>query len=433
VRTDSQIHVVGLSHHTAAVGTREALALSPAELEALLACEQAAGRTALLLFTCNRFELYWSGSHDHEPWLRELAAARGVALADELVRFDGAAAVRHLFEVTAGLDSQVLGETEILGQGRRAYDAARAAGATSWEMDALFSAALACGRRVRRETLLGRHPASVSAAAVEVAAGECGAAIGPRPVTVVGAGEAAEGLLRALHLHGASRVALVNRSADRGRVLAGAWGATAHDWEALPELLRASDLLFVATAASRPVLSAAQLAAATDGRASDGPGSERLVVLDLSVPRNVEPEARALARIRLFDLDDLQRLCCPAAGAPAEALRDAERLLEEEIARLERQLRGRAAGPRLAELHRHGSVIAAQETAWALAQLEDLNEAERRVVKEMADRLVRRVLYPVSRSLREEGFAAALQEERSPDATGSPPPHGLTAPEPASS
>jgi glutamyl-tRNA reductase len=412
VRTDPQFHVVGLSHHTATVGTREALALSPAELEVLLAGEQAAGRTALLLFTCNRFELYWSGSHDHEPWLRELAASRGVPLADELVRFDGAAAVRHLFEVTAGLDSQVLGETEILGQVRRAYDASRAAGATNWEMDAAFSAALACGRRVRRETMLGRHPASVSSAAVEVAAGEFAAGIGPRAVTVLGAGEAAEGLLRALHLHGASRVALVNRSADRGRVLAEAWGATAHGWNSLPELLRASDVLFVATAASRPVLSAAQLAGAADRRISDGQTSKRLVVLDLSVPRNVEPEARALAHIRLFDLDDLQRLCCPAAGAPAEALRDAERLLEEEIARLERQLRGRAAAPRLAELHRHSSLIAAQETARALAQLGDLNEAERRVVKEMADRLVRRVLYPMSRSLREEGFEAALDEER---------------------
>jgi glutamyl-tRNA reductase len=391
------------------VGTREALALVPGELEALLASEQAAGRTALLLSTCNRFELYWSGSHEYEPWLRELAAARGVALTQELVRFDGWAAVRHVFEVAAGLDSQVLGETEILGQVRRAYDAARAAGATNREMDAIFSAALASGRRVRRETMLGRHPASVSAAAVEVAAAQWPSGIGSRAVTVLGAGEAAEGVLRALHVHGASRVALVNRSADRARVLAGAWGATAHGWEALPELLRTADLLFVATAASRPVLTAAQLAAASARRSS-----EPLVALDLSVPRNIEPEARTLPGVRLFDLDDLQRLCCPAAGAPAAALRDAERLLEEEIERLERQLRGRAAAPRLAELHRHGNLIAAQETAWALAQLDDLSDAERRVVREMADRLVRRVLYPVSRSLREEGVTApdALRENR---------------------
>ncbi|MGN6392666.1 MAG: glutamyl-tRNA reductase [Gemmatimonadales bacterium] len=398
VLQDLAFHVVGVSHHTAGVGTREALASTPAELDVLLAHEHAAGRSALLLFTCNRFELYWSGPHDCESWFRELAAARGVTLVQELVRFDGAAAVRHVFEVTAGLDSQVLGETEILGQVRRAYDAARAAGATSREMDAIFSGALACGRRVRRETLLGRHPASVSASAVELAVAQWPDGLGGRSVVVLGAGEAAEGVLRALHLRGASDVALVNRSADRARVLAAAWGASAHAWESVPGLLRAADLLFVATGASRPVLTAADLAVASGER-----GSEPLVVLDLSVPRNVEPEARRLPRVSLFDLDDLQRLCCPAASAPAAALRDADRVLEEEIGRLERQLRGRAVAPHLAELHRRGSLIAEQEAAWALARLEDLSEPERRVVREMADRLVRRVLYPVSRSLRDQG------------------------------
>jgi glutamyl-tRNA reductase len=133
---------------------------------------------------------------------------------------------------------------------------------------------------------------------------------------------------------------------------------------------------------------------------ADRPEDE-LLTLDLSVPRNVQPEARAVPGLRLLDLDDLQRLCCPAAGTPSAALADAERLLEEEVAWLEQRLRGRAAAPRLAELHRLGSEVAEQEAAWALAQLKALSEAEQGVVKEMAERLVRRVLYPVSRSLRE--------------------------------
>jgi glutamyl-tRNA reductase len=106
--------------------------------------------------------------------------------------------------------------------------------------------------------------------------------------------------------------------------------------------------------------------------------------------------------VRLFDLDDLQRLCCPAAAAPAAAFEDAERVVNEELARLEQQFRGLAAAPRLAQLHRHGARVAEQEAAWALAQLEELTEQQRLVVREMADRLVRRVLYPVSRSIREE-------------------------------
>jgi glutamyl-tRNA reductase len=404
VLQDLSFHVVGVSHHTAAVGLREQLAFTPEALAGVLAREHAAGRSALLLFTCNRCELYWSGTYDYESWFQELARARGVTLGWEVAQLDGAEAVRHLFTVAAGLDSQILGETEILGQVRRAYDAARAAGTTTREMDAIFSAALATGRRVRRETMLGHHPASVSSAAVELAAKEWTEGLDGHRVVVLGAGEAAEGVLRSLHLYGASNVALVNRHPDRASALAGAWGATAYAWDRLPELTAAADLLFVATGATRPVVSAADLASAMAGRAD-----RRLVTLDLSVPRNVQPEARAVPGIKLFDLDDLQRRCCPAAGTPAAALRDAERLLEEEIGRLEQTLRGRAAAPRLAELHRHGARVAEQEAAWALGQLDGLSEREQMVVREMADRLVRRVLYPVSRSMREE---RGLSEER---------------------
>jgi len=388
--------MVGISHHKASVGVREQLALGANELDALLAGQRAAGRNALLLSTCNRFEVYWSGPDDYETWFRAFAAARGVVLSHALVRLDGEAAARHLFSVAAGLDSQVVGETEVLGQVRRAYDAARAAGVTTREMDFVFSAALSAGRRVRHETSLGRHPASVSSAAVEVAARAFAGVIGDRSVVVLGAGEAAEGVLRSLHLTGATNVRLVNRNPERARTLAAGWGASSHGWDELDGLLGGADLLFVATGASHPVISAEQLTGVVDGR------TQPLVTMDLSVPRNVEPEARSLAGIYLFDLDDLQRLCCPAAAAPAAALQDAERVVDEELARLEQQLRGLAAAPRLAELHRHGAQVAEQEAAWALAQLDDLTEQQRLVVKEMADRLVRRVLYPVSRSMREE-------------------------------
>lgn len=393
---DLSFHMVGISHHTARVGVREQLAFAPAELDALLTGLRAADRHALLLSTCNRFEIYWSGPHEYEGWFSDLAAARGVPLSDVMVRLDGEAAARHLFSVAGGLTSQVVGETEVLGQVRRAYDAARAAGVTTREMDLIFSAALSAGRRVRHETSLGRHPASVSSAAVEVAAQELADVIGDRPVVVLGAGEAAEGVLRSLHLTKASNIRLVNRNPERARTLATAWGASPHGWDEVERLLVEADLLFVATSASHPVLSAEQLAHLTNGR------PRPLVTMDLSVPRNVEPEARALEGVRLFDLDDLQRLCCPAAAAPAAAFEDAERVIDEELARLEQQLRGMAAAPRLAELHRHGVQVAEQEAAWALAQLEDLTDQQRLVVREMADRLVRRVLYPVSRSMREE-------------------------------
>jgi glutamyl-tRNA reductase len=388
-------HVVGVSHHTAGVEERERFAFSRTEVADWLGTHHQTSRSGLLLSTCNRCELYWVGDDDGESWFRHLARSRGAIPPSVLMRHDDRAAVRHLFTVTAGLDSQVLGETEILGQVRRAYDAARAAGTTTREMDAIFSAALVAGRRVRRETPLGRHPGSVSSAAVELLAERWGD-LGQREVAVLGAGEAAEGVLRALQERGVSRVTLLNRHPERARVLAGAWGAGVGFWGELDDRLPTLDLLLVATASTRPVVTAAQLSRAAASRAKD------LFVVDLAVPRNVEPSARAVDRIQLFDLDDLQRLYCPAAGAPSAALDQAEQIIEDELVRLSRTLRGRDVAPQLTELHRLGSEMAEQESAWALAQLETLSESEREIVRQMADRLVRRVLYPVSRKLRAE-------------------------------
>jgi glutamyl-tRNA reductase len=382
------------------VELREQFALTPPEITAWLARSSERGLTALILSTCNRCELYWYGDGDREASFREFARGRGVEDHLSLERWEGADAVQHIFTVAAGLDSQVLGETEILGQVRRAYDLARAAGTTTREMDLVFSTALSTGRRVRRETLLGRHPSSVSSAAVDLAATYWGGELKGCRVVVLGAGEAAEGVLRALHARGATQVALVNRHPGRAAALAQAWNAAPRAWEELPTLTADADLIAVATASARPVVSAPELDLALAGRQG-----RQLMVLDLAVPRNVDPAARQVAGVRLFDLDDLQRLCCPASDAPSDALAEAERILAQEMIRLDRSLRGRAAAPRLTELHRLGAEVAAQETAWALEQLAELSEREREVVREMADRLVRRVLYPVSRSLR-------LPEER---------------------
>ena len=374
---------------------RERFAFTPTEVEALLRGQRDAGRSSLLLSTCNRCELYWDGDEDLVPWFAGFAEARGATSAAQLVRYDGLEAVRHLFIVTSGLDSQILGETEILGQVRRAYDTARAAGTTTRDIDLIFSAALAAGRRVRAETPLGRHPASVSSAAVDLMATQWGE-IGDRRMVVLGAGEAAEGVLRALNERGASRVWLLNRRPERARVLAEAWGAETGSWEDLDRHLVDADLLLVATGGARAVVSTAQLAQAVGER-----GQRELFVMDLSVPRNVEPSARGIAGVSLFDLDDLQRLCCPAAGSASAALQEAERVIEDELVRLGLNLRGKVVAPKLAELHRLGVQMAEQESAWALARLETLSDTDREVVRQMADRLVRRVLYPVSRNLRE--------------------------------
>jgi glutamyl-tRNA reductase len=392
---DLPFHVVGVSHHTAGIELRERFAFTPAEVTAWLQGQAAANSTALLLSTCNRCEIYWTGDLDLEAWFRDFSLSRGANVGEALLRLDGEEAVRHLFEVTSGLDSQILGEAEILGQVRRAYDAARAAGTTNRVIDSIMSAALVAGRRVRRESVLGRHPQSVSSAAVDVASSLSGSLSSSRAL-VLGAGEVAEGVLRALHGRTAG-TALVNRRPERAAALASAWDAVSADWEELDALLAAADLVFVATSAPQPVIGAERLIEAA------GPRRRELAVFDLSVPRNVEASARAAPGVRLFDLDDLQRLRCPVEGFSSPAIQQARSILEQEVERLDTALRARAAAPRLAELHRMAARLAVEEAEVALAQLSDLDEREQRVVREMAERLVRRVLYPVSRSVRAVG------------------------------
>lgn len=403
---DLAFHVVGVSHHTAGVEVREKFAFTPLETAAWLERRREARQAAVLLSTCNRCEVYWSGEDDLESWFRDFARTRNVAAERAVVRLDGADAVRHLFAVTAGLDSQILGETEILGQVRRAYDAARLAGTTDRTIENVFRSALAAGRRVRRETRLGRHPASVSSAAVDVAASALGGLDGRRAV-VVGAGEVAVGVLRALTGHRISGVALVNRRTDRASAVAAAWGAVLGSWDELDALLSTADLLFVTTGAARPVISAARLAEALGAEPK-----RQLTVFDLSLPRNVEPAAAKVRGVRLHDLDGLQRLRSPADGFTAPGLLEAQRLLAEEIVRLERTLHARAAAPRLAELHLTASRLAEEEADCALAQLRHLSESDQQVVREMAERLVRRLMYPVSRGVREESAPDRCEDEQ---------------------
>lgn len=376
---------------------RERLSPAPEETVAWLARARAAGTTLVVLSTCNRFELYGWGDGDPEGELRRWAASRGVALGDGLLyRRDGTAALRHLFWVAAGLDSQIVGETEILGQVRRAVEAARRAGTTTWELEAAFAAAISSGRRVRRETRLGRHPESVSSAAVAQAKRCLGDSLRGRGILVLGAGEAADGVLRALDQEAPGAVVVLNRHPERARALAaGRAAAGAGGWDEVPRALAEADVVFAATAAPGPVLDAAVVAGALEAR-----GGRPLLLFDLALPRNVDPAARDLPGLRLFDLDDLRLQHCPAAVADSPVLAEAERIVRAELARFRRRLRHRAAAPRLAELHHLGARLAEEEANRALEQLDSLTESQREVVRRMADRLVRRVLYPASKVLR---------------------------------
>lgn len=395
-------HLIGVSHQTAGVGVRERLALRPGETSALLARGASEGGPAVVLATCNRCEVYWYGDADHEQWFRALAARGGDDLAAAVFRLQGGGALRHLFRVAAGLDSQIVGEAEILQQVRRALGVSRAAAPLPRPFERAFTAAIRAGRRVRRETPLGRHPESVSGAAVQFARAHFGGSLEGRRVLLLGAGEAAAGVLRALRAQPVGEIILINRNQQRARRLAECWGVTdVRPWDERARALPEVDLVISATAAHHPVITREDLTRVASARIG-----RDLLLIDLAVPRNIEPAAQELAGLTLLDLDGLQERFCPVNGAviqtplAADTLAQAEAIVSDELHRFDGLLRGRAVAPELAELHRRAARLAAEEAERALARMPDLSETQQAAIRQLADRLVRRVMYDASRAMR---------------------------------
>ena len=309
-------NLIGITHRKADLTLRERFARSPGEIAELLGDT---GRNGVVLSTCNRFEIYWWGSEGWSDWFLN---GTGSVPRTALVRHQSVAAVRHLFSVAAGLDSPVLGEHEILGQVRRAWGLSRDQGATTRELDLVFASAIAAGRRVRRETVLGHHPASIGSVAVEAVQLRSGS-LKDRPVVVIGAGEAARGVVAALSEAGAT-IRLVVRHRERALALAERYQAELQPWEMLDWVMAETPVVIAATSAPHPFLAAERLQ-------SLSPGS---TVVDLGVPRNVDPAARGIAGLTVLDLDDLQagsRGRLPEIGPGIEAARI---ILERESSRL---------------------------------------------------------------------------------------------------
>lgn len=388
-----ELRALVLDHHGADVAVRGAVALdAEGQRAALLDPARPAG-PALLLSTCNRLELYWIGDVTTARWWR---SRLGKVAAERVTGFVGRAAVRHLVRVAAGLESQLIGEAEILGQLRRALQLAQACGQADAALQLVVERALAGARRVRAETFAGGHAASVSSAALRVAAEERGGTLDGAHVLVLGAGEAARGALAALAPVAPESVTLLNRNRERGERTAARFGVRdVRPWASLADAVAEADVVVCATASREPVLTAALLALLPE-RAGGR------VVLDLAVPANVAPEARALAGVRLVGLDDLRMRCCPAAQVGSVQLLAAEALVEREVRRVGAALRCRARTAALGRLHALGAQLAEEETARTLASLgPTLGEAERQAVAQLADRVVKRVLYPVGRLLRD--------------------------------
>ncbi|HEY3190501.1 MAG TPA: glutamyl-tRNA reductase [Solirubrobacteraceae bacterium] len=392
--------VVGVSHRTARLDLRERLALDADTATALLRELVAGGAVdeAVALSTCNRTELYLAaGDADAAEAAAVSALARCAGLgapalrSRTYVRVDGAAA-RHLFSVASGLDSMILGEAQILGQLKRSFALAEQAGTTGPVVERLVREAISGGRRVRERTAVGRASVSVSSAAVELARASLGDLAGRR-VLVVGAGKSGELTAQALASHGVE-VVVLSRCPQKAAQLASGRGVGG-GLEELARELALADVVLSATSAPQPVISRADLVAALRGR-----GDRPLLVIDLAVPRDVDPAARGLPGLTLLDLDDVQRRVDDNLRSRRAAAGDAEKLAADEAARFERWRASLGAVATVSALRQRADAIVDGLLADNATRWEGMTDADRERVEALARAVASRLLDEPTRRLK---------------------------------
>ena len=394
------IVVAGVSHRSAPLALRERFEL-PDDRASELITELTAGPDvdeAVAVSTCNRTELYLVAGN-LESAIRaaagELARIGGTSPAElgaALRSSHGLDAVRHLFRVTAGLESMVIGEAEVQGQVRRAYELALARGASGPIANRLFQDALRTGKRVRTETGISRSPASVASVAVALAHRTLGGLAG-RHVLVIGAGKHGELTARTLAEQGADTVFVASRAHDRAGSLAERFGGEAVRFETLPEQLARADLVLTCTACPYRILDREDLAAV--GR--------RLVVIDTAVPRDVDPAARDLPGVELYDLDDIEREVAQNLSArEAEAVL-AEPIVAEELASFERWIASLDVVPTISALRERGRAAVERALRENERRWQALTDDDRERVALVAQAVVSDLLHEPTLSLRRAG------------------------------
>ncbi len=405
----SELLLLGVSHKTAPVALRERLALTPAEgerfLREIVALQQV--REAVVISTCNRTELYLVVGDPvaaESAVLGRLATRAGIRpteLAEVIYSPRNCEAARQLFRVTAGLESMIVGESEVQGQVRRAYDLALEARVTGPLINRLFTAALTTGKRVRSETGIAQGRASVSSVAVDLAADVVGD-LEHRHVVIIGAGETAELTARALAEVGVRTVFVANRHAARARSVAARFDGAVVSLDALPEQLQAADIVVASTASPHPIVGSEDLAEVV--RERDG---RPLVIIDIAVPRDVDPACGDLPGVTLYDMDDLQGVVKRTLEVRSAEARGAEAIVEEEIQRFAGFLGGMEALPTVAALRAHAdaileAVLAENAGKWESASPRDLTRVEA-----VARAAVNRLLHEPTIRLRAMGPGAS--------------------------
>jgi glutamyl-tRNA reductase len=422
--------VVGLSHHGAPLDVRERLAYRTSEVHGLLDRVRTMTdvREAVLLSTCNRTELYLvEGEQDAASAVWSLYGERlgSDASGFGYVRRDRDA-VAHLFRVVAGMDSMVVGEAQIHGQVRDAWETSRpGSGAV---LNRLFQTALLVGGRVRSETALGHGAMSVSSAAVQLAKKIFGSLVGKRAM-VLGAGEMAELALASLQAEGVRAAVVANRTFERAQALAALYGATAVHYEQAWTALADVDVLLCSTASPHVVVSAERV---RDGLARRG--DRPLCILDIAVPRDVDPAVAEMDNVFLYDLDDLRSVVSASVERRHRELPAAEQVIAGEVEKYWQWVAGLAAVPVVTQFRDEMNRVRERELAAAMRRLGDLTPEQRAAVEHFSQSLMNKFLHEPTVRLRAAAangrglgvvdaarYLFALDERRSADDAATPP------------
>src|SRR6266540_3224357 len=387
---------LGVSHKTAPVALRERLALPEGRAAGVLRELTAhdAIHEAVAISTCNRTELYLVAADPVEAENETLATLsrqsdiRPTELVSSIYSLRGAETVHHLFSVAAGLDSMIVGEAEVQGQVKRAYELALVEGATGPISNRLFRDALGAGKRVRTETEVGRSRVSVSSVAVDLAAGLLGD-LAKRRVLVIGAGENGELTAQALRDRGVHTVFVANRRYDRAIGLAQRFGGSAVRFDDLPAELARADIVVSCTASPHQIFGREELEVVVEER-----GRRPLVLIDIAVPRDIEPSVRDLCSgVTLFDMDDLQREVARNLSVREAEATKARTLIDEEAERFDRWLATLDVVPTITALRERAERIVEQALRENEPRWESLSDADRERVGVMARAIVNRLLH----------------------------------------
>lgn len=413
-----RISVAGLTHHLAPVEIRERLAVATRDYPEMLGrLRQWPGvREGALLSTCNRSEVYALAEEGESLALPAFTEGLGHGMRrDELegylFHFDGERAVQHLFEVAAGIDSAIIGEPQILGQVRQAYDAARTSGSVGTVLDRMFQHALEVGKRVRTETAIGAYAVSVPFAAVELARKIFGDLEG-RPALIIGTGEMGELTLKHLIERGVAPVYVAARNQDKIGDLAERLGVDLIPRHVDEETLAEVDVVVAASAAPHALVTYAQVKTAMQKRKHKRP----LFLIDIAVPRNIEPTTADVNNVFAYDIDDLAQVVSANRDKRDKEVVKVRAIVQDETERFLHWYRARQAVPTVVALRARIDQVRAEEEARALAKLSHLSEKDRELVARYGQSLVNRILHEPSVRLR-----AATSENRYPgldDAVG---------------